>query len=91
LLTLVRFISTAIQVYQFLIFVRVILSFLALTTYSRWLHHPVVQLLHRITDPVLVPLRRIIPPLGAVDISPAVALILLEIVNRVVVGILLRL
>lgn len=38
---------------------------------------PVVQLIVQITDPVLEPLRRVIPPIGMIDISPLIATIAL--------------
>lgn len=36
--------------------------------------------LNRITDPVLVPVRRVLPPLGPLDMSPFVVLLFLQIV-----------
>ena len=39
--------------------------------------HPGVQLLHQITDPILVPLQRVIPRFGMIDISPMIAVLLL--------------
>ena len=37
----------------------------------------VVDLLYRVTEPVLRPLRRLLPNLGGIDISPVVALLLI--------------
>jgi YggT family protein len=77
----ITIISLAFQVYEFLILIRVLLSWVRINPY-----HPAVQILHQITDPVLEPLRRLIPPIGgAIDISPVVALILLEILHRIVI------
>jgi YggT family protein len=85
-------ISVVFQVYQFLILIRVFLSWINTDPYRPLIDHPVIRVLRRITDPVLTPLRRVIPPIGgAVDISPVVALILLEILRRLVTGLLLRL
>jgi YggT family protein len=51
-----------------------------------------VQILRQVTDPVLQPLRRLIPPIGGtIDISPIVALLILDVLRRLVVGLLLRL
>lgn len=89
MLTLIRVVSLAFQVYEFLILIRVLLSWLPITPYSRFAGHPAVRLLYQMTDPVLEPLRRIIPPIGGVvDISPVVALIILEITQRILVSIL---
>lgn len=81
--------SFAFQLYEFLILIRVLLSWVNVNPYRPVVDHPLVQVLYRITDPVLNPLRRIIPPIGGmIDISPVVALIGLEIVRALVVGLL---
>jgi YggT family protein len=45
--------------------------------------YPLALILHQITEPVLSPLRRIIPTIGPIDISPIVALLLLQFVQTV--------
>lgn len=47
--------------------------------------NPIVIFLHDITEPILAPLRRIIPRIGMIDLSPMVAIILLNIIGRVIV------
>ena len=37
--------------------------------------HPAVRVLHRLTEPVLAPVRKILPPMGRMDFSPLVVLI----------------
>jgi YggT family protein len=60
--------------------------------YRPTIDHPLIRLLQRVTDPVLAPLRRIIPPIGGtVDISPIVALVILEILRRILSSLLLGL
>lgn len=44
-------------------------------------YHPAVQILFQATEPVLEPARRIIPPLGMIDISPIVVFIVLGIIQ----------
>jgi YggT family protein len=92
LITVVRVVSLVFQVYQFLILIRVLLSWVNVNPYGRTAQHPVVELLYRLTDPVLEPIRRIIPPLGGMlDLSPIVAMILLEVLRQVLVRLLLSL
>ena len=43
----------------------------------------IVDLLYRVTEPVLRPIRRILPNLGGVDISPVVALLLIIVIQHV--------
>jgi YggT family protein len=85
----IQIISYAFTVYEFLILIRVLLSWVNAGGYNRWAYHPIVRWLYRLTDPILIPLQRLIPPIGGtIDITPIVALFLLEIVRRVVVAIL---
>jgi YggT family protein len=44
--------------------------------------YTVTSMLYRLTEPALRPLKRIIPPLGGVDISPIILLLLLWLVQR---------
>jgi YggT family protein len=82
--SVIRVLSLIFQAYEFLILIRVILSWVNVNPYQ-----PAVRILYQITDPVLEPLRKLIPPIGGMlDISPVVALILLEILHRVLVTLL---
>ena len=65
------------------ILARVLLSWVRVSPY-----HPAVQLLFQITEPILAPLRRFIPPVGMMDISPIIAMFLLQIIQQVLVAIL---
>jgi len=47
---------------------------------------PVFRLLDDITEPIIAPLRRIIPPLGMIDITPIVAILLIQFITNVLVG-----
>jgi YggT family protein len=67
-----------VQFLAFAIFARAILSWFPIDR-----NGPIVQALNAITDPVLEPLRRIIPPLGMIDITPMVAMITLFIVASI--------
>jgi YggT family protein len=49
-----------------------------------------MRFLIRITEPLLGPLRRTIPPVGRFDISPLVALLIIYILQQVVAGTLLK-
>jgi len=90
LFTVVRIVSLVFQAYQFLILIRVLLSWVNVNPYGRPINHPLVDLLYRLTDPVLEPLRRLIPPVGGMlDLSPIVAMIVLEILRQVITRLLL--
>jgi YggT family protein len=48
--------------------------------------NPVKELLWGITEPVLAPLRRVMPPTGMFDFSPMIALLVLVVLQQVVMG-----
>jgi YggT family protein len=66
------------------ILLRVILSWLPMAGVRIDMYHPLIRILYQITDPILNPIRRF-ATFGMMDFSPVVALILLEIIRRVLV------
>ena len=75
--TLVTFIDLLCTILIFAIIGRVILSWFPVNRENQF-----VNILHQITDPVLSPLRRIIPPIGGTfDISPIFAIIILNVIQ----------
>ena len=66
-----------LQVLGFAIFARSIISWFPIDK-----NGPVFQALAAITDPILEPLRKVIPPLGMLDISPMVAMVVLFLLSE---------
>ncbi len=64
-------IDLAFTVFNLLILARVLISWLQLDPYS-----PIIQFLHNTTEPFLAPVRRRLPPVGMMDLSPLVVLII---------------
>ena len=73
-----------IQVMAWAIFIRVILSWFVMTSRSGFLVS-VYQVLVQVTEPILAPLRRIIPMIGMFDITPILAFIALQIIGEVLI------
>ncbi len=73
-----------IQVITIAIFARVVLSWFMISPRSGFLVS-IYQVLFQITEPILGPLRRIIPTIGMFDISPIVAIIALQIIGEVLI------
>jgi YggT family protein len=71
--------------YSLLIFVRIILSWGTVRYKNR-----LMRFLVNITEPLLGPLRRYVPPVGAFDISPIIAFIVIWLFQAAVAGTLLR-
>ncbi len=63
-----------IDVYSLIIVAAVVVSW---TNLPR--EHPAVRLLHRLTEPVLAPIRKVLPPMGGMDFSPLLLLIALRV------------
>ena len=62
------------------IFIRAILSWFSIDP-----RNPLIEALNAITEPILEPIRRFMPRLG-IDLSPLIAIIVLEVVAQVVVS-----
>ena len=67
-----------IDLYSFVILIAVVVSWLGLGP-----RHPAVRLLDSLTEPALAPIRRVIPPISGLDLSPMVLLILLQLLKSV--------
>lgn len=79
-------IDVLFSLFSLLIILRSFLSFIRPDPY-----HPAIQFIIQMTDPILEPLRRVIPPIGMLDITPVVALILLQVIQQALVTMLISL
>ena len=84
-----NFVHVFISVYILLIFGYIITSWVKLP-YSPWLNR-VQRFLYDVCEPYLRIFRRILPPLGPLDISPIVAVFSLIFLNQIIKSILDRL
>ncbi|MDT8896849.1 MAG: YggT family protein [Thermanaerothrix sp.] len=50
--------------------------------------HPIRSALDRIVEPLLTPIRRIVPPVQMIDFSPIILVILIQVVEWILVGVL---
>jgi len=77
------------QVISALILIRVLLSWAGVLG----LHQPIVRTLERtvqqLTAPIIDPIRRLMPPAGGLDLSPLIALMLLQVANQLLHTVLL--
>ncbi len=60
----------------------------AVLSYFMAPYHPVRRRVDSWVDPLLAPIRRVVPPLGNVDLSPLIFLLLLQLLNMVIQSIL---
>jgi YggT family protein len=70
-----------LDLYTFVVFVRVVFSWINLSPYN-----PVVRFVVGLTEPVLAPLRRVVPAVGGFDLTPMLLLLLIQLVKRLLLG-----
>ena len=80
---LYNFVAVLTQILTLAIFVRAILSWFPVSR-----DNPFVEVVVQITDPILGPIRRVMPLMGSIDFSPLVAIILLQMISSVVEGLI---
>jgi len=73
------------QILFWVIFVRLLLTWFP---DINWYNQP-FKALKETTDPILEPFRKIIPPIGGIDISPIAAVFAIDILRRIIVFIII--
>ena len=77
-LVIVNFLELLISALMVLVIARVVVSWLAPSGGGG-----LVAFIYQVTEPILAPIRRVIPPMGGLDWSPLVALLLFGVLVRV--------
>lgn len=49
-------------------------------------YHPLRQTLDHVVEPVLMPIRRVLPFMGGLDFSPIVLLLLIQLIGQLLIG-----
>ena len=80
---LTNIINIIVQLITLLVIIKVYLS------YFMSPYHPLRLNLDRVVDPMLRPLRSVIPPLGMLDLSPIIFIVIVQILGRVINSILI--
>ena len=91
--SLVKIVLIAIDIYIWLVIASAVLSWLVafnVVNTSNRIVYMIGEFLYRVTEPVLRPIRRIMPDLGPVDISPIVLFLILIFVQSILQGLLYR-
>ncbi len=71
-----RFLVQALNLLSLLVLVAVIVRLFIMNP-----NHPVRQALDSIVEPLLMPIRRVLPPTGGFDLSPLVLILLIRVVT----------
>ena len=65
-----------VNIYFFALLAMIILSWVAAGS-----RHPAIYLLYQITEPVMAPFRKVLPPMGGLDLSPILVFVLINIIQ----------
>ena len=84
---MITLVDRAVQLLTLLVLVRVLLSWVPSVDFG----HPLISLIVRITDPILLPVRRLLPPVGGLDLSPWIAVLLLSFAGQLLHQVLVSL
>ena len=82
---LIRLINVLAQFIVLLVIVKILLS------YFMDPYHPIRQTIDRLVDPMLNPIRRVVPLVGMFDFSPLILIILVQILSSALIRFLLAL
>ena len=80
---LLYLLNVIVQLISLLVIVKVLLS------YFMDPFHPVRKTVDRLVEPMLAPIRRVVPPFGRIDFSPIILIILIEIIASLLRNLLL--
>jgi YggT family protein len=85
---LLEAVALGYRVFFILLLARALASWLPGTgpTYYR-----ILRVLRKLTDPILAPIQRLLPPMYGLDLSPLIALIFLDLVRRLLTSLILAL
>jgi YggT family protein len=80
-MVLLKLIFTTLQFYTFALFIYVLISWVAPNTYS-----PAGNLLSSLCDPLLRPVRRVLPTIAGIDFSAVIVILGLQALGRLAIG-----
>ena len=80
---MIQLIDGLFDIVNLLLLVRVLLSWI---THNP--HHPIIEWVYRLTDPILKPFKNMIPVTSSIDLSPMLAFMFLLILRRIIFSIL---
>ena len=69
---------TLLKLYSYVVLIRVILSWLNPNPFN-----PIVRFIYVVTEPVLAPVRRVLPPIGGLDFSPIVVFVVISVLTAI--------
>ena len=88
IIALANTINIIFRVYTFLIFARIIFSWIRVDPYHpTW--GPILRFVYQATQPIMEPVRRLMPSMGGLDFSPIIVLLGLDLLRGLIIQVLL--
>ena len=85
IIAVAQVLNVALTIYLWIVVIRAFISWVSPDPYN-----PVVQFLHKTTDPVLNPISRALPPMGGMDMSPLILILIIYFLQWFVVKTLIQ-
>ena len=80
-------ILAVVQALTFILLIRVIMSWFVMSSRSEAVHS-IYRVFYQITEPLLAPLRRVLPPMGGFDLTPIVAFFIIQMLGLILIRVL---
>ncbi|MDQ7049585.1 MAG: YggT family protein [Enterobacterales bacterium] len=77
LVGLVALLQNILNLFIFLIFARILMSWIATSGY-----HPIGAVIEQLTEPLIGPIRRVLPPMAGFDFSPMILLLIIYFISN---------
>ncbi len=81
---LISFVTMLANILIILVVIKVVLS------YFMDPYHPLRQRIDKLVDPMLKPIRKYLPPLGMMDFSPVVLILVIQVIKSLLINILIN-
>ena len=78
---ILTFLEMLLQVLSIAILIRVLLTWFPVDP-----NNPIIRILYDVTEPILAPLRKVIPRIGMFDLSPIAAMLLIQFISSALPG-----
>ncbi len=85
LIAVAQVLNILLTIYLWIVIIRSLITWVSPDPYN-----PIVQFLYRITDPALRPIQRYMPPLGGIDLSPLILILLIFFIQSFFVASLIQ-
>ena len=76
---MISIIHITFEILTYIIFIRVILSWFPHNPYQ-----PLIKLIYQISNPILIPIRNFVSPIGGIDISPIIAIFMIQLIKNII-------